>query len=84
MKAKIKKYIIDDFLNLQGMNMTELHELLATNYSFEFGYKAFNKLVNNKVSWKLDYAFALSEIMEVSVNELFEWNKNNNLEVRGG
>jgi hypothetical protein len=42
-------------------------------YQFTILYSSFMELINNHVSWKLVYAFSISEMLEVDINDLFEF-----------
>lgn len=49
----------------------EFHQRWTSRYGFKMKYNNFMELINNNVGWKLVYAFAISEMLEVNIDELF-------------
>lgn len=58
------------------MNALDLYNLWIEKYKFDITYKTFNKLINNKIVWKMSYGVALLELFKVEVDYLFTWKDN--------
>lgn len=71
----IKKDILMHHLKLEGMTALDLCNVWNDKYNFNISYKNFNKLINNKVVWKMSYAVALLELFHLEIKDLFEWKK---------
>jgi len=66
-KDKLKK-ILDN----KGMEYIELHERIAEKYGLDLSYKGFMSLMSNRSTWKLLYAHAIADILNVNYMEIFE------------
>lgn len=73
MELLIKKETLMEFLKIEGMTALDLYNVWNEKYNFDISYKTFNKLINNKIVWKLSYGIALVEMFRVDVTDLFEW-----------
>ena len=62
-----------EYLKVEGMTALDLYNVWNEKYKFDISYKTFNKLINNKIVWKLSYGIALIEMFKVDVADLFEW-----------
>jgi hypothetical protein len=73
--AKINRQKFQSLIGAKQWTAKEFHERWTNVYGFSIGYKNFMELINNNVSWKLVYAFAIAEMLEVDVYNLFEFSK---------
>lgn len=72
MEARIKRAVWVDAKENVAITQKEIVELLNIRYRIHMKYKHFSTLINNRVRWSLDVAMALAEILDVSINDLFE------------
>lgn len=81
--AQINRQRFQALIGVKEWTAKDFHERWTRAYKFKMGYNNFMELINNNVSWKLVYAFAISEMLEVDVAELFEFDKNSDMETLG-
>lgn len=62
------KDIIDD----KGIDFTALHEMATKKYGLDISYKGFMSLIGNRTSWKLLYAYAIADILDIQISDIFE------------
>lgn len=72
MEMFIKRDKVDSFRHKKRWTNVDLLERLQKCYGIDLKYKGFASLLDNCGSWKLLYAYALSDLMELSIYELFE------------
>lgn len=66
-KEKIKK-----LLDEKGMEYSELHKKAEDRYGLDITYKAYMNLLSNRSTWKLVYAWATAEILDVDIKDIFD------------
>lgn len=71
--AKIDRIRFNNLIRQNKWNAKEFHERWCYRYGFKIGYNNFMELLNNNVSWKLVYAFAIAHMLDVDINDLFEF-----------
>lgn len=49
-----------------------LYEKVVNKYGVDISYKGFMNLVSNRSTWKLLYAVAITDILDVTIDELFD------------
>lgn len=76
--AKINRPKFQSLIGKNKWTAKEFHERWINTYGFTIKYTNFMELINNNVSWKLAYAFAISEMLESEVTDLFEFKKTDN------
>lgn len=74
--AKINRQKFQNLIGKQRWTAKEFHDRWTKHYGLSIKYNNFMELINNNVSWKLVYAFAISDMLEVDINELFEFSAN--------
>lgn len=61
-----------EIMDSQGMSYVELHNRMVEKFGLDLKYKGFMNLLTNNSSWKLLYAFALSETLHTDISVIFE------------
>ncbi|RFU63679.1 hypothetical protein D0469_19325 [Peribacillus saganii] len=72
--AGINKKKFTSLIDEKQWTAKEFHDRWKSKYGFSMKYNNFMELLNNKVNWKLVYAFAIAEMLEININELFIFN----------
>lgn len=62
-------------MRLLGLTQEDMLEIIYAQYGIELSRGTFSKVINGSVHWKLELAMAVSEILDVEVNELFKLKK---------
>jgi hypothetical protein len=66
-EAKVK-----NALQNKKWTFKELYERINVKYELDLKYRGFMNTIKNKNQWKLIYAYAIADLLEVPVEELFE------------
>lgn len=66
-KDKLKK-ILDN----KKINYMMLFEKIKREYGIDIEYKGFMNLIDNRSSWKFLYAYALLDVLNIEVDDVFE------------
>jgi hypothetical protein len=76
--AKLNRQRFQNLIGKEEWTAKEFHERWTTKYGFTIKYNNFMELLNNNVSWKLVYGFAIADMLSVDINDLFEFNADEN------
>lgn len=68
----LNKDKLKDVIDKRGMGYTELYDKVVNAYGLDITYKGFMSLMSNRSSWKLLYAHAITDVLNVSTNEIFD------------
>ena len=68
LNRKKLRYVLDK----QGMSYDELHERVKKAYGLDITYKGFMSLLSNRSSWKLLYAHAITDVLGINTNDIFD------------
>lgn len=83
MKANGKYYIIHEkeimldrdklknILDSKGIDYTQFHDEVTNGYGLDMTYKGFMNLLSNRSTWKLIYAWAIAEYLQVEIKDIF-------------
>lgn len=52
-------------------NKRELHDRINMKYDLDLKYRGFMNTLQNKNQWKLIYAYAIADLLEKPIEELF-------------
>lgn len=67
------KVLLDNFMiDEKGMDYLELHRRISAKYGLDLSYKGFMSLLQNRSSWKLIYAYAIVDVLGVTIDEVFD------------
>lgn len=75
-KAVIQEDVITAELIKRNWTYDKLLDQLTEKYGLDIGYKAFAKMLKNKSSWFLTYAFVMCDFLGLTLVELFVLVKN--------
>lgn len=68
----LDKKKFDAILKRKGYNFfSEFYDVWAERYGMDITYRSFAMLLDNRTSWKLDYAYTISEMLRVDIMDLF-------------
>lgn len=66
-REKIKKT-----LKSKAMGYIDLYSKVVSQYGLDISYKGFMSLLSNRSSWKLLYAYAIADALNVKIEDIFE------------
>lgn len=69
-KARLK-----EVLDSKGMDFTELHERISDvngKFGLDITYKGFMSLLSNRSTWKLIYAHAITDMLNIRTSDIFD------------
>ena len=69
---KFNKDSVDEILKEIGMNYADLYKKMKDSYGLDMEYKSFMNLISNRVTWKLLYAWALVDVLEIDLRKAFK------------
>lgn len=59
-------------LNKFGMNFSMLFDKVKKEYGLDIEYKSFMSLIDNRSSWKLLYAYAIIDVINADIDDIFD------------
>lgn len=68
----LNKDKLKEILDRRGMEYIELHDKVACRFGLDITYKGFMSLLSNRSTWKLLYAHAISEVLQINYMDIFE------------
>jgi hypothetical protein len=63
---------LKDIIDMRGLSYIDLHEKVVDKFGLDITYKGFMSLLSNRSTWKLLYAHAITEVLLVSTNDIFD------------
>lgn len=63
---------LKELVERRGMDYTTLHNRVEDAYGLNLTYKSFMSTISNRHTWKLLYAHAIADVLNVDIYELFE------------
>lgn len=66
-KAKLRSII-----ESRGMGFLDFHEKVVDEYGLDLAYKSFMTLLDNRSTWKLLYAVAITDTLNIDIFDVFE------------
>jgi hypothetical protein len=69
-KARLKQ-----ILDSKGLGYNELHERITDpngKYGLDLSYKGFMTVMSNRSSWKLIYAHAITDTLNIDITDIFD------------
>lgn len=69
---KLNREKLHKILESQKMEYIELHNKVSTKFGLDLQYKGFMSLMSNKSSWKLLYAHAIADVLNINYTDIFE------------
>jgi hypothetical protein len=71
----LNKNKLKDILDSKGMSYIELHDKVTDpngKFGLDITYKGFMSLLSNRSTWKLIYSHAITEVLYITTNDVFE------------
>lgn len=66
-KSKLK-----EILDSRDMSYIVFYEKLTYVYKLDITYKGFMSLMDNRSSWKLLYAYAMTDVLNIQISDIFD------------
>jgi hypothetical protein len=63
---------LKNILDNKGISYSELHEKVVDKFGLDITYKGFMSLLSNRSTWKSLYSHAITEVLLVTTNDIFE------------
>lgn len=67
----LDKNILRTILERNKMSFLDLYNECVKRYGLDIRYKGFMNLLDNRSSWKLLYAYAVTDVLDVALNDIF-------------
>lgn len=67
----LNREVLDSSLSSFGMGYIDLYEKIVETHGLDLSYKGFMSLLSNRSSWKLLYAYFISESLNTTIEDLF-------------
>lgn len=71
-RSKLRNLLDNNKIDNKGMDYLELHRRISEKYGLDLSYKGFMSLLQNRSTWKLIYAYAIADVLNVEIDEIFE------------
>ena len=71
----LNKNRLKGILDRKGMGYIELHEKISDpngKFGLDITYKGFMSLLSNRSTWKLIYAHAITDVLNIGINDIFD------------
>lgn len=62
---------LKEILDSRGLEYIELYTRVTDTYGLDISYKGFMSLLQNRVTWKLIYAYAIVTTLKLSILDIF-------------
>jgi hypothetical protein len=72
---RLNKDKLKEILDSKGLGYIELHEKVSDpngKFGLDITYKGFMSLLSNRSTWKLIYAHAITDILNISTSDIFD------------
>jgi|SRR5690606_10304395 len=63
---------LKNMIDNKGITYIELHEKTVDKFGLDITYKGFMSLLSNRSSWKLLYAYAIVDVLRISIDDIFD------------
>lgn len=68
----LNKDRVKSILDEKGMEYMEFYTKAKEKYGLDITYKAFMNLLSNRSTWKLIYAWAVADVLNANIPEIFD------------
>ena len=69
---QLNKYKLKCILDDRKIEYKELHQMVCDKFGLDLSYKGFNTLLMNRASWKLLYAHAVADVLNLAIVDIFD------------
>ena len=63
---------LKNILDKKGLSYIDFHAKVIDAYGLDISYKGFMSLLTNRSSWKLLYAYAITDVLNIEIDDIFE------------
>lgn len=70
--VEINKKKLKEILDRRGLEYIELYRRAVEKFGLDISYKGFMQLLSNNSSWKLLYAWAITDILLIKMEDVFD------------
>lgn len=63
---------LKEVIDRKDMDYMALYDTVVEEYGLDITYKGFMSLLKNRSNWKLTYAWAIADVINVNINDIFE------------
>jgi hypothetical protein len=63
---------LKEVLDRRGLNYKELYNKVIDDFGLDLHYKGFMSLLSNRSSWKLLYSHAITDVLKISTDDIFD------------
>jgi hypothetical protein len=71
-EIKINKKKMKAILDCKGLEYMDLYNQIVAQFGLDLSYKGFMSIVAGKATWKLLYAYAVIDVLNVQIMDIFE------------
>jgi hypothetical protein len=68
----LNKNKLKNILNKKGLSYIDFHAKVIDAYGLDLSYKGFMSLLDNRSSWKLLYAYAITDVLNIGIKDIFD------------
>lgn len=69
---RLNREELNTILNTKNLDYTELYNRVTKKYGLNLSYKGFMNALSNRTEWKLLYAWAIAETLDVDIRTIFD------------
>lgn len=63
---------LQEYLDKKGLSYISFYEKVVDAYGLDITYKGFMSLMGNRSSWKLLYAHAMTDVLNIHIEDIFD------------
>lgn len=68
----LNKNKLKNILDKKGLSYIDFYTKVVDVYGLDLSYKGFMSLLTNRSSWKLLYAYAMTDILNIEIKDIFD------------
>jgi len=68
----LNKNKLKNILDKKGLSYIDFHAKVIDVYGLDLTYKGFMSLLANRSSWKLLYAYAITDVLNIEIKDIFD------------
>lgn len=71
-EVRLNKKKLDEILTMRNLDYTELFNRVEQKFGLNLKYKGFMTAISNRSTWKLLYAWAIADVLDIDIRDIFE------------
>lgn len=68
----LNKNKLKNILDKKGLSYIDFYAKVIDIYGLDLSYKGFMSLLTNRSSWKLLYAYAMTDVLNIEIKDVFD------------